>query len=646
MANNNYKIANFDPLDAMRRIYGYKGDWETANKDAQTAVGAYNAKGAAQSLRRRNDAAQGAQPYYAALRQNGYGDIADKLTEADYTGAGYLMDYYKALGKTPVREYARNRLKSYGLSDADADNLITWNDKTGEVGIGGINLGRPDVVSSDGVSYMSDINALNNAVDTYAKNTGIARPADLKWNETYDVAFGNKNAMSDEVRDSAKLSNEALRKSMSANDIYFNESQTPTARSADYRQTWSDVMPAYQYDADKAGRNAAASAAGSNGGNIDSFAAANARRQREASYANGARLAAELGIGARQATMGNMNQGVQNYFTGSRLGAQNARDLADAGVTDTQGYINLMTESRNERDDAAARDAMQAQADSLRAESEYRQAMKNYLYGQMLGQNTAETMARLYPGYMNPDGTFKDNITDTDIEAMLEEFKAKNPNYEKDPNLKAFYDSAVAFRNLKGLNVPGHLGYLSEGDVGVSKFAPYGEEDKNRALSKYGIDKNFDIQKMGIDSTERMQNARNQLEQTLAQMGYSHDAAQREADRMLDKYKSDLAANTEIKTTQIAAGATGAGTTGAGALDDSKVKAWIKNINNDLGKGTVAETEPGKYEIKNQKYSVIGKIMDSTTLTNEQKIYMLNVLGLTDEDIAASNNIHSRDLNK
>lgn len=659
MANNNYKIANsFDPMEAIRRIYGYKGDWETANKNAWDAkvkanndatkkilenrvlASAQNATGefapdfseANRFEAVRDKAAQDAQPYYAALRANGYGDIADKLTAADYTGAGIIKDYYGMLGKTPVREYARNGLKKYGLSDADADKIITWNDKTGEVGIGGINLGKPDMVSSDGVSYTGNTGAIDDAIAAYAKNRGLSTSIPQKWNDTYDTALGEASAMSGKVRESADISNEALRKSIRANDTYFNEAQTPTARSADYRQTWRDVMPAYEYDADRAGRNAAASGASANGGNIDSFAAANARRQREASYANGARLAAELGIGARQATMANMNQGVQNYIAGSSQGAQNAQTMANANVTNTRAFNDLLTSATGEMNDQATRGLTNAQAENTRAQSDY-------LYGQMLGQNTARAVARLYPGFFNEDGTPKDTLRDTDFKAIIDDLEANN----KDGKNNALIAAVNNMRYYKGTSSPEYTHYLSEGSATPIEFGQYTEAAK-RDKAAYELAKlSADVQKYGIDSEERRENAKNEMTRLLAEMGYSHEAAENEANRMLDWSKSQLAANTDITTTSIAAGLGADGTgTAAGAIDDSEVKAWVKTINKDLGDDTVEETEPGMYKIKNQKYKVIGKVMDSTSLTNEQKIYLLNVFGVTEEDIAAYNNINRK----
>ncbi|MGN0163380.1 MAG: hypothetical protein ACI4EA_07355, partial [Candidatus Ornithomonoglobus sp.] len=119
----NGTTSNFDPYEAVNRIYGFKGDWEQADKNNDTQG--------------KTAAAANAQQFYNQLRQNGYSSTADDLTKSDYGQSKVIRDYYAKTGRTATRPYLYSLGKKYSKSEEDIDNLVTWDDDTGQIYFGG-----------------------------------------------------------------------------------------------------------------------------------------------------------------------------------------------------------------------------------------------------------------------------------------------------------------------------------------------------------------------------------------------------------------------------------------------------------------------------------------------------------------------------
>ena len=282
----------FNPYNAINQIYKYKGQWADANKNGDE--------------NKKNDAAKKAQEYYAQLRSNNYGDVADELAGSDYEKSKYINDYYAKTGRTETRPYLYSAGKKYGLSQTDIDNLLQYDNDTGEIRFGGKNIGKPDAVV-DGTSYWGDTSVLDNAVTDYTSRSGISQPKSVSVAQENDSLFKKYNQEYEDLKNT-------------------NPFTTDEAKA---------ILAKYDLAGLQGRDNAAASGSSSNGGNIDSFSAANALRQQSAL----------------------VNQGQQAVLTAYQQKLDNARNLlADMGVNIDRVYNQDETTKNNDlsRDIAAS----------------------------------------------------------------------------------------------------------------------------------------------------------------------------------------------------------------------------------------------------------------------------------------------------
>ena len=210
-----------------------------------------------------------AQAYYNNLKQNGYSDIANELSASNYEQAKGIHDKVQKTGKTATRDYLYTLGQSKGMSKEEVDALIGWDNQTGEVSFGGKKIGTPDTVV-DGVSYWSDTSVLDNAFNDYISRSGHINKTgiDDKINQLWGIQADDRKAMSGKYD---KLEETA----------YSNPFESAEAKA---------ILGKYDLAGLQARDNATASGGGSNGGNIDSYAAANAQRQ-QASLLNMGQMA-------------------------------------------------------------------------------------------------------------------------------------------------------------------------------------------------------------------------------------------------------------------------------------------------------------------------------------------------------------------
>ena len=238
----------YDPYKAVQALYNLKGDWAAADQAGDET--------------KKNTAASDALKWYQELRANGCGAVADKLQGQDYNAAKATHDYYAKTGRTKTRPYFYDLGKAYGLSTEEVDNLIGWDDTTGEVTFGGKNIGRPDSVV-DGTSYWSDTKVLDKAFSDYVDRTGLTRSKENAVNQENEYLFKKYRQEYDDLKNTSPF-------------------ETETGKA---------ILAKYDMAGLQGRNNELASGAGSNGGNIDSFAAANAMRQ-QASLVNQGQMAA------------------------------------------------------------------------------------------------------------------------------------------------------------------------------------------------------------------------------------------------------------------------------------------------------------------------------------------------------------------
>ena len=199
----------------------------------------------------RKKIANDAKAYYNQLISLGNYDVANNLKNQNYNESLKYQNALKKTGKTEFRPYMHELGKANGLTNAQVDALISWDNDTKEITFAGKKLGSPDAIV-DGSSFFTDTTVLDNAMNEYTQRNGIYDP--------YKQIGRDEQYISQERR----------------NNVDF-------ARSNPFKTDWGkEMMSGVESEMKTAGDDAFASSAATNSGNIDSFAAANATRQKEA----------------------------------------------------------------------------------------------------------------------------------------------------------------------------------------------------------------------------------------------------------------------------------------------------------------------------------------------------------------------------
>jgi len=362
----------YNPYSAVNAIYKLKGQWDSANNAGDTAT--------------KNSVAAKAQEYYKQLRSNGYGDIADQLTASNYAQAKSINDKWAKMGKTSTRDYLYSLGQSKGMSQTDVDKLISWDNLTGEVSFGGKKIGTPDSVV-DGVSYWSDTSVLDNAFNDYISRSGTVRSPSTAVNQENEKLFAKYNQ---EYEDLKKT----------------NPFETETGKA---------ILAKYDLAGLQGRDNEVADNAGSNGGNIDSFAAANALRQ--------------------QSTL--INQGQMVALEAHQQKLDHARALlSDMGINIDRVFNQDETAKNND----VARKSEQA-------------AVSGYTPAEWAIQNDA-----FLKNFVDENGKLKAEYNDTDFQELINNAKAQGNT-----------ELANKYAILRGLKIFGNFSeygkYLNQGDV-------------------------------------------------------------------------------------------------------------------------------------------------------------------------------------
>lgn len=359
-------MAKTDPYSAVNSIYRLKGEWDAANN-----AGDEKAK---------NNAAARAQAYYNQLRSNGYSDVADDLSRSNYEQAKAIRNKWAAMDKSPTRPYFYELGKKYGMSSGDVDKLIGWNGSTGQVSFGGKVIGTPDAIV-DGTSYWKDTSVLDNAFNDYISRSGTVRSKPMAVQQENENLFQKYNREYDDLKNT-------------------NPFTTEEAKS---------ILKKYDLSGLQGRNNATASGAAANGGNIDSFAAANALRQ--------------------QAAM--VNQGQQAVLSAYQQKLDHAKSLlSDMGVHIDRVYNQNETSKNN---DVARKSEIAS----------------------VTGYAPDEWVASNNP-YMNDDGTIKDEYKNIDFAAVMANAKAAG-------NTNA-YNAAAQARYYKIMGDYGAYGQYDDGN--------------------------------------------------------------------------------------------------------------------------------------------------------------------------------------
>ena len=341
--------------------------------------------------------------------------------------------------------------------------------------------------------------------------------------------------------------------------------------------------------------NALAKEAGSNGGNIDSFAAANALRQ--------------------QAAL--INQGQMAVLSGYSQKLEHARKLlSDMGV-------NI---GRTAEEDEAERNG------DVKRKTEI---------ASVTGQTPDEWTASLNP-YMNEDGTLKERYKNLDFAAIMQ-------NAKESGNDEAYKNAALArFYKIMG-------DYESFGKYDDGNYTVPGRQITEDARQFNEQIAQAD-RALGAEKEINSENNRNKLDVIRLEGEYKNTKKPKITAEQASKAikNGDItgdvidAYNYYFGTSYTVENPPGkAGTGGGGApLSDKDVRAWVNYLNSDISKRygkdkrALAERGENKYARADAEAAyIVNKVYDASELTKEQKNYLLyDKFGITEEEVAAALN--------
>lgn len=438
-------VEGYKPTSDVNNIYKQKQKWADAN--------------AANDIKGQNEAATAVQKFYNSMRENGYGDVADEL-ENTPAGSDYAKKYYNMAGNVAFRDYMYQLGANDGLSKEDVDKLINYNDTTGEVFFGGKNLGKP-VGEFDGVSYWNQ-NDLDNVYKNYMNNGGAQRLTD-------EQRYNKMAALSDKANEDQY--NRLIGQQDKRNDKVY-ELLDEAYKLPSYENIIKGVMSKYDLAAMQGRDNAAASAAASNGGNIDSYAAANAARQQAALTSEGLAQAHKMGLEAYNARIGNAQSILEN------LGVQLNND--NTAVRSNIEGINANRQAYFENDETRKNNDVTRKA-----------AMS-----EVTGYAPKEWVLANNP-YFNDDGTLNDKYKNVDFKDVI------NKAVERGDDDLAEY--ARQARYVKIMGDYGNLGQYDDGDYSV----PGKQQTEAARQFDKQIDSAVAMNQYSIDADVAMNDANN-----------------------------------------------------------------------------------------------------------------------------------------
>lgn len=286
--------------------------------------------------------------------------------------------------------------------------------------------GLVDQVSAEG----ADAAAVKKILDNWAKvtdtttgtyKTGVNNPA-------YNASMGSAMTKNDDVYNLIKSDHAGVNKKYDDIFAYANQDITQTD---EYKSAYENIMPAYNLKAMQGRDNEAASGAASNGGNVDSFAAANATRQQAALTAKGQALAHQMGLESYNARISNA-RGI----------------LSDLGVYNSGVYSKLHDNVNNDLNIAnnIFNNEQTAKINDTSIKSQIA-SVTGLVPDEWVASNNM---------YLNDDGTIKDEYKEADFSNIMAEAK-------KTGNTAVYNDAAVA-RYYKIMGNYGQYGQYDDGN--------------------------------------------------------------------------------------------------------------------------------------------------------------------------------------
>ena len=580
----------YNTQDAVNTILRLKGNWLNANAEGDTKKTA--------------QIANEAQNYYGQMRENGDTKLADTLYNSGYDASKkYVNDYFAQSGKSAIRPYFYGLGSKYGLSRSDIDNALQYNDTTGEVSLGGKNIGKPSAVGSNGVSYW-DNSTLDNAFKNYVQDTG-------KSQTTSSLVGQQQSNLFDHYNDLMKTYGQDYKDYMDM--VKANPFSTDEAKA---------ILGKYNLSAIQGRNNQLALGTGSNGGNVDSYSAANAMRQQAALYSQ-----------AQQNVLDAYNAKVQNAYNSTQKIEQARKILSDMGVQIDNAF---------NRDETAKNNEVQRNETVLNGK-----VSRDATTAQVTGQIPKSMQYSSNP-FFDDNGNPIENI---DYKKVIEQAIARGDTQT----------AQAAREGVKIWNNYSKYGQYDDGDYGVPNTQTedarqFDAELKNsKDIAQMGYDHEERMPGIEADNTIRINN--NQADNTIRvndasaknEMAVANNASKNtiaektsEMNNTVNAYKQTdgaLGGNTASSSNSSKSSKNGSQVDG---ITKEFFNSWIQRNNNaaqEMGKKDMfIVNADGTYKINpaipdNYKKVLTMNTANTDGLTDEQRIDLLHSVGLTDDDI-------------
>lgn len=583
----------YNTQDAVNTILRLKGNWLNANAEGDTKKTA--------------QIANEAQNYYGQMRENGDTKLADTLYNSGYDASKkYVNDYFAQSGKSAIRPYFYGLGSKYGLSQSDIDNALQYNDTTGEVSLGGKNIGKPSAVGSNGVSYW-DNSTLDNAFKNYVQDTG-------KSQTTSSLVGQQQSKLFDHYNDLMKTYGQDYKDYMDM--VKTNPFSTDEAKA---------ILGKYNLSAIQGRNNQLALGTASNGGNVDSYSAANAMRQQAALYSQ-----------AQQNVLDAYNAKVQNAANSTQKIEQARKILSDMGV---------QIDNTFNRDETAKNNEVQRNETVLNGKVSR-------------GATTAQVTGQIPKGMQYSSNPFFDDngnpIEDIDYKKVIEQAIARGDTQTA--------QAARVARGVKIWNNYSKYGQYDDGDYGV----PNTQTEDARQFDAQ-IKNSTDLAKMGYEHEERMPgieadntirvndaSAKNDMDvannQSRNNIAEANNNSRNNIAEANNTSKNNIAENTaksndainEYNQTSGAVGANGSSTGQVSGLDSSFLKDWVKQNNKrsqtSSGMDILQKNSAGQYQVNpsipsGQKKMLIANVLNDTSIAQNHKLPLLKSIGISDNEI-------------
>jgi len=455
--------SKYNPYNDYEKIVGYKANWHTAKNSGQDPTQYY----------------QAAMPYYQSLINNGYSDLATELANSDHAQAGLLRDKY-GLKADAQYNLDNDFAEMTGAAQAQAATPQSASDI--------VNAAHPNDTSINKLLDMAS-GATGTANDVFNTAQGIAtgstpiQPSAATQN-LLDAYNNDYNRLNGQIQYDANgnvisgLNTEHYNIGRNQLDYYNNFDVTK-------QPYYQGIMDQYKLGGYNAAQGEYANGAANNGGNIDSYAAANANRQQLAFTTAG-----------QQAALAAAQQNATNW---NNLYAQMSSDLAHQGELSLstldiakQMYQTDASERMNALDveGSLASQQMESAIAGFQALVQERMNDKGITAEMAMQEKDIKAALEQLELQLASQERIQEGINalgyyQTDTSERMSQDSNATQRYGYDTQLAGVRDTNAANQNIAGINANASLGVAGI-NADASKYAAA----QSAAASMYGADKN------------------------------------------------------------------------------------------------------------------------------------------------------------